>query len=94
MDLSAIKGGSMHASSTRLQIAHHMELLGKAECGITEDRIIGNHYRFTKIYPIKRERNDKFHFYTALVSNIVHIKKRMLFDLLYPYSAEMKVVGQ
>lgn len=73
MDLNAIKGGSMHVSSTRLQIARHMSLLGKAECGITEDRIIGNHYRFTKIYPIKREHIDKFHFYTTLVSRLMHI---------------------
>jgi len=74
MDMSPIKGRSMHVSSTRLQIAHHMALLGKAECGITEDRIIGNPYRLTKIYPIKREDNDKFHFYTALVSSLMHIK--------------------
>jgi hypothetical protein len=62
MVMSAIKVGSMHVSSTGLQIAHHMALLGKAECGITVDRINGNPYRFTKIYPIKREENDKFHF--------------------------------
>jgi hypothetical protein len=29
----SIKGGSMHVTSTRLQIAHHMALLGKAEWG-------------------------------------------------------------
>jgi hypothetical protein len=70
MDLS----GCLHVRSTRLQIAHHMALLGKAECGITEDRITENPYRFTKIYPIKREDNDKFHFYTGLVSSLMHIK--------------------
>jgi len=55
MDLSAIKGGNMHVSSTRLQIAHHMALMGKAECGITEDRKIGNPYLFTKIYTRLKE---------------------------------------
>jgi hypothetical protein len=47
------QSGCLHVRSTRLQFAHHMALLGKAECGITEDRITGNPYRFTKIYPIK-----------------------------------------
>ena len=65
MDLSPIKGGSMHVRGTIFQIAHHMALLGKAECVITEDQIIGNIYRFNKTYPIKREANDKFHFYTS-----------------------------
>jgi hypothetical protein len=41
IDLSPIKGGSVHVHSTRLQIEHHMAMLGKAECEITEDWIIG-----------------------------------------------------
>jgi hypothetical protein len=40
-DLRPIKGESMHVRSTRLQIAHRMALLGEAECGITEGRIVG-----------------------------------------------------
>lgn len=74
MDMSPNKGGSMRVSSTRLQIACDMALLVKAECGITEDRIIGNPYRFTKIYPIKREDNDMLNFYNALVSSLMYIK--------------------